>query len=90
MSLGSCKGAEAFSLVVLSRRMIHSVGANYWRKSAIVEVGTKVIIYTTVIRGSTQASFHGTIVVVNEHGIVIEGPSGKTFFPYAAIERMTF
>jgi hypothetical protein len=77
-------------LVVLSERMIHSVGAKYGRISAVVEVGTKVIIYTTVIRGATQASFNGTVIAINEHGIVIEGPSGKTFFPYTAIERMTF
>jgi hypothetical protein len=55
-----------------------------------VEVGTKVIIYTTVIRGATQASFNGTIVAINEHGITIEGPSGRTFFPYTAIERLTY
>jgi hypothetical protein len=55
-----------------------------------VEVGVKVIIYTTVIRGSTQASFPGTVVAVNEHGVTIEGPSGKTFFPYSAIERVTY
>jgi hypothetical protein len=54
-----------------------------------VEVGAKVIIYTTVIRGATQASFNGTIIAINEQGIIIEGPSGKTFFPYSAMERVS-
>ncbi|MDX1932609.1 MAG: hypothetical protein SFU56_08395 [Capsulimonadales bacterium] len=55
-----------------------------------MEVGTKVILYTTIMRGSTQTSYVGQIIAINDHGLTIEGSTGKMFFPWSAIERITF
>jgi hypothetical protein len=54
-----------------------------------LEVGSKVIIYTLIMRGNAQTSYVGTINAVNEHGVEIEGVTGKIFFPWPAIERIT-
>jgi hypothetical protein len=55
-----------------------------------VEIGTKVIIYTLVLRGSAQTSYVGTVIERSDTGLTIEGTTGKLFFPWSAIERVTY
>lgn len=55
-----------------------------------MEVGSKVIIYTLVLRGNTQTSFAGTVLAINDQGITVETPGGRTFFPWTAIERISY
>jgi hypothetical protein len=55
-----------------------------------VEIGTKVIIYTLVLRGSAQTSYVGSVIALSDTGLTIEGTTGKMFFPWTAIERVTF
>lgn len=55
-----------------------------------MEVGTKVIVYTLIMRGNAQTSYVGAVLTVTEHGLTIDGVSGKTFFPWSAIERITY
>ncbi len=55
-----------------------------------MEIGTKVIVYTTIMRGATQTSYVGNIIAMNDYGMTIEGTTGKMFFPWSAIERATF
>jgi hypothetical protein len=56
----------------------------------MMDVGTKVIVYTTIMRGATQTSYVGQIIALNDYGMTIEGATGKMFFPWSAIERATF
>ncbi len=55
-----------------------------------MQIGAKVIVYTLIMRGNAQTSYVGAVTAVDEHGLTIEGPSGKVFFPWSAIERVTF
>ncbi len=55
-----------------------------------MEIGTKVIIYTIIMRGSTQTSYVGQILSLNDYGLMVETSTGKMFFPWNAIERVTF
>ena len=55
-----------------------------------VEIGTKVIIYTMILRGSAQTSYVGNVTALSDTGLTIEGTTGKMFFPWSAIERVTF
>ena len=60
------------------------------RYNGFVEIGTKVIIYTLVLRGSAQTSYVGMVIALSDTGVTIEGTTGKLFFPWSAIERVTF
>ncbi|GAB4469423.1 MAG: hypothetical protein OHK0029_42050 [Armatimonadaceae bacterium] len=55
-----------------------------------LEVGSKVIIYTLIMRGNAQTSYVGAVTAITQYGVEIDGASGKTFFPWTAIERITF
>jgi|GEM_PF-2340998 hypothetical protein len=55
-----------------------------------LEPGTKVIIYTTIMRGAAQTSYVGIVLTVSELGLTIDAASGRTFFPWAGIERVTY
>jgi hypothetical protein len=55
-----------------------------------MEVGAKVIIYTVIMRGNAQTSFAGTVLAINPQGITVETPGGRTFFPWTAIERISY
>ncbi len=54
-----------------------------------IEVGAKVIIYTLILRGNAQTSYVGSVVAVSEIGITIDAASGRTFFPWTAVERVS-
>jgi len=49
-----------------------------------------VIVYTLIIRGNAQTSYVGTITAVSDQGLTIEGAAGVIFFPWSAIERVTY
>ena len=55
-----------------------------------LEKGTKVIIYTLIMRGSAQTSYVGVVLAVSGTGLTIDAASGRTFFPWNAIERVTY
>src|SRR5689334_7615594 len=55
-----------------------------------VEVGAKVIGYTQVVRGTAQSSYVGTVIGVSQFGVTIDAASGRTFFPWNAVERISF
>jgi len=55
-----------------------------------VEVGAKVIVYTLIMRGNAQTSYVGTVIGVSQIGVTIDAASGRTFFPWNAIERISF
>jgi hypothetical protein len=55
-----------------------------------LQAGQKVIVYTTIIRGSAQTSYVGVVLAVGEHGFAIEGAAGKLFFPWGSVERISF
>ena len=55
-----------------------------------MEVGTKVIVYTMIMRGNSQMSYVGPILAISESGLTVETPGGKTFFPWSSIERVSF
>jgi len=42
------------------------------------------------MRGNAQMSYVGAIMASTEVGMTIEGPAGKIFFPWSAIERITY
>ena len=54
------------------------------------KTGTKVIVYTLVMRGNAQTSYVGTVLEATETGLVVETVGGKMFFPWSSIERVTF
>ena len=55
-----------------------------------MELGTKVIVYTRIVRGTTQTSYVGNITQMTDIGLTIESTSGTIFFPWSAIERVTY
>lgn len=54
-----------------------------------IEPGAKVIVYTLIMRGNAQTSYVGTVLSVSQTGIAIDAPSGRTFFPWTAVERVS-
>jgi hypothetical protein len=59
-------------------------------ETAAMQPGTKVIVYTLIIRGNAQTSYVGAVTVVTDQGLTIEGAAGIIFFPWSAIERVTY
>ena len=55
-----------------------------------MELGAKVIIYTIILRGSAQTSYVGTVLALTATGITVDSVTGKLFFPWSAIERVTW
>jgi hypothetical protein len=55
-----------------------------------MEIGAKVIIYTVILRGSAQTSYVGTVVEVSPIGLTVDSITGRLFFPWSAIERVTW
>jgi hypothetical protein len=55
-----------------------------------MEIGAKVIVYTTIMRGSAQTSYVGAITALTDTGLTIESSAGKIFFPWSAVERVTW
>lgn len=54
-----------------------------------IEVGAKVIVYTLIMRGNAQTSYVGTVAAVSEIGITLDSASGRAFFPWTAVERVS-
>lgn len=55
-----------------------------------MEVGQKVIVYTMIMRGSAQTSYVGTVLAMNGDGLSLDSAAGKMFFPWSAIERVSY
>lgn len=53
-------------------------------------VGSKVTVYTVVMRAGAQSSYAGTVSAVSELGVTVEAASGRMFFPWNAVERMAY